>query len=163
MLPLYKALARPHLEFAVQLCSPHYLGDIEKIEKVQRKASKMIPNLRNKRYQERLKDLELITLEQRRLRGQLIETFKYLKGITRATPEGLFDLDANVRTRTNGLKLRTRASRTTVKNKFFPTTIVSTWNNLPENVVTARTLNTFKARLDTHWTSNAPTLQLTHR
>ena len=122
----------------------------------------MIPSLRNKIYQERLNNLELITLEQRRLRGQLIETFKYLKGITRASPVGLFDLDVNGRTRSNGQKLQTRASRTTVKNKFYPTAIVSIWNNLPENVVTANTVNTFKNRLDKHWTTNAPTLQLAH-
>ena len=162
VLPLYKALVRPHLEFAVQLWSPHYHGDIEKMEKVQRKATKMIPCLRNKRYLERLEELELTTLEQRRLRGQLIETFKYLRGFTRANPAGLFDLDDNGRTRNNGQKLKIRASRTTIKQKFYPTTIVSSWNNLPANVVGANSVNTFKNRLDEYWTINAPTLQLAH-
>ena len=78
MLPLCKSLVRPHLECAVQFWSPHLHRDIDKMEKVQRKATKMIPEFRNHSYQQRLKDLKLISLVQRRLRGQLIEMFKYL-------------------------------------------------------------------------------------
>ena len=160
MLPLYKALVRSHLEFAVQLWPPHYHGYIEKMEKVQRKATKMITGPRNKRYHEGLGELELVNLEQRRLRGQLIETFKYVKGFTWANPTGLFDLDNNGRTHNNGHKLQTRVKRTTIKQKFYPTAMVFTWNNLPANVVGANSVNIFKNRLDEFWTNNAPTLQL---
>ena len=72
MLPLYKSLVRPHLEYAVQFWSPHLRTDIDKMERVQRRATKIIPKIRNHSYQQRLKDLKLISLVQRRLRGQLI-------------------------------------------------------------------------------------------
>ena len=78
MLLLNKSLVRPRLEYAVQFWSPHLQRDIIKTEKVQRKASKMIPEIRNNSNSQRLKDLNLISFEQRRVRGQLIEVFKYL-------------------------------------------------------------------------------------
>ncbi|KAF2351633.1 hypothetical protein FHG87_017614 [Trinorchestia longiramus] len=92
-------LVRPHLEYAVQLWSPTLRRDINKMGKIQRKATKLIPELRNLSYKRRLQQLELISLEQRRLRGQLIETYKYLNGLNHVTLEALFQRDNNVRTR----------------------------------------------------------------
>ncbi|KAF2348793.1 hypothetical protein FHG87_020451 [Trinorchestia longiramus] len=82
------------------------------MEKIQRKATKMIPELRNLSYERRLQRLELISLEQRTLRGQLIETFKYLNDLNNVTLEGLFERDGNVRTRNNGQKLLLRNFKT---------------------------------------------------
>ena len=93
ILPLYKSLVRPHLEYAVQLFwSPHLRRDVDKIEKVQRRATKMIPEIRNLSYNQRIKDRDLISLVQRRLRGQLIEVFKYLNGFTTAKCKRAFRL-----------------------------------------------------------------------
>ena len=78
ILPLYKSLVRPHLEHAAQFWSPNLRRDIDKIEKIQRRATKMIPEIRNHVYHQRIQDLDLISLVQRRLLGQLIEVFKYL-------------------------------------------------------------------------------------
>ena len=105
MLPLYKSLVRPHLEYAVQFWSPHSCRDIDKMERVQRKATKMIPEIRNHSYRQWLKDLELISLVQRRLRGQLIDVFKYLNRFNSVCKKGLFDYNFNYRTRNNGKKL----------------------------------------------------------
>ncbi|KAF2353570.1 Reverse transcriptase domain [Trinorchestia longiramus] len=69
ILPLYKALVWPHLEYAVQLWSPTLRKDINKMEKIQRKATKIIQKLRNLSYERRLQRLEHISPEQRRLRG----------------------------------------------------------------------------------------------
>ena len=99
MLLLNKSLVRPHLEYPVQIWSPHIQRDIIKTDKVQRKASKMIPEITNNSYSQRLKHLNLISFEQRRLRGQLIEVFKYLKRLNNTTARGLFDCDFNDRTR----------------------------------------------------------------
>ncbi|KAF2343866.1 hypothetical protein FHG87_025378, partial [Trinorchestia longiramus] len=91
------------------------------MEKIQRKATKMIPELRNLSYERRLQHLELISLEQKRLRGQLIETFKYLNGLNNVTLEGLFERDGNVRkTRNNGQKLLLRNFKTSQAMNFFP-------------------------------------------
>ena len=67
ILPLYKSIVRPHLEHAVQFWSPHLRRDINKIEKIQRRATKIIPEIRNHSYHQLIQDLDLISLVQRRL------------------------------------------------------------------------------------------------
>ena len=156
MLPMYTSLVRPHLEFAIQFWSPHLRGDINKMERIQHRATKMIPELRFKTYPQRLEELKLISLERRRLRGQLIETYKYLNGFTKASPEGLFDRDPNQRNRNNGQKLQLKPFRTSVAENFFPIKIPTIWNRLPYDVVNCNTVNTFKNRLDKHWETNPP-------
>ncbi|KAF2350097.1 hypothetical protein FHG87_019145 [Trinorchestia longiramus] len=109
-----------------------------------------------------LQRLELKSLEQRRLRGQIIETFKYLNGLNNVTLEGLFERDGNVRTRNNGQKLLLRNFKTSQAMNFFPVKIAVTWNQLPENIVSAGTVNTFKNRLDKFWITNPPVLNPTN-
>ena len=123
MLPLYKSLVRPHLQFAVQFWSPHLRKVIDNIERVQIKATKMIPEIMNHSYQQRLKDLELI---QRRLRMELIEVFKYLSRCNSGSPIGLFDYDVNDITRNNGKKLIVKRFNTSVAHHFFPINITTT-------------------------------------
>ena len=79
------------------------------MERVQRKATKMIPGIRNPSYHQRLKDLELISLVQRRLRGELIEVFKYLNRFNNISSRGLFDYDYNDITINNGKKINSKA------------------------------------------------------
>ena len=78
--PLYKAIVRPHLEYCIQAWSPYVRKDIDMLDKIQRRAPKLIPGLRDLRYEERLKKYGLTTLETRRLRGDQIEVFKILNG-----------------------------------------------------------------------------------
>ena len=79
-LALYKAIVRPHLEYCIQAWSPYLRKDIYILEKIQRRATELIPGLRDLRYEERLKECGLTTLETRRLRGDQIEVFKMLNG-----------------------------------------------------------------------------------
>ena len=116
----------------------------------------MIPEIRSHNYQQRLKDLRLISPVQRRLRGQLIEVFKYLNRFNNASPMCLFDYYFNDRTRNNGKKLIVKRFNTSVAQHFFPINITTTWNALSYDVVNSGTVNTFKNHLDAHWENNPP-------
>ena len=86
MLKLYKVFVRPHLEYCVQAWSPYLKKNIELIEKVQHRFTKMMPGLSVVSYEVRLSWLKLTTLETRRVRGDLIQAFKIIKGIDELDP-----------------------------------------------------------------------------
>ncbi|GAB0179331.1 hypothetical protein GRJ2_000398400 [Grus japonensis] len=130
ILPLYSILVRPHLEYCVQL-------NMELLERVQRRAMKMIREL------EHLSDEE-----KRRLQGDLIAAFQYQKGACRKAGEGLFARAWSDRMRDNGFKLKESRFRLDIRKKFFTVRVVRHWNRLPREAVEAPSLEVFKARLD---------------
>ena len=79
-IPLYKAIVRPHLEYFIQAWRPYRKKDIDRLERIRRRATKFIPERRDISYEERLKEYSLTTLETRRLIGDLIEVFKIVNG-----------------------------------------------------------------------------------
>ena len=101
----YKTIVRLHVEYCIQAWRPYCKKDTDMLERIQRRATKMIPKLRNISYEMRLKERGLTTLETRRLRGDQIEVFKLLNGY------GHFDRNIFVlvkegrRTRGHGLTL----------------------------------------------------------
>ena len=148
IIPLYKSLVRPHLEFAVQFWAPYLVKDINTLEAIQHRATKLIPSLRNKPYLERIKELDLFSLSKRRLRGKLIECFKTLKGFNNIDASKLFTVITESKTRGNGIKLQGTTAKLDSTKNFFTFSVISEWNKLPENVVESSSINMFKRRLD---------------
>ena len=149
---LYNAYVRPQMEYCVQAWSPGLVRDIQCLERVQRRATKLVRGMRNKSYEDRLKALGMNSHEKRRLRGDLIETYKILTGKEKIDMEGFFQFaDRDHGLRGHGLKLFVQRARTETRRRFFSHRVVSEWNRLPQRVVEATSTNCFKNRLDSYW------------
>ena len=148
---LYKSLVRPHLEYGNVIWSPHTKKDQLEIEKVQRRATRMIPSLRGLTYEERLRRLHLPSLCHRRRRGDMIQVYKIINGLDRLETSTFFELQTTSTTRGHSQKFYKRKCRLDIRKYSFSYRIVNDWNSLPTTAIESKTLNTFKTHLDRFW------------
>ena len=152
---LYKTMVRTHLDYASSVWSPYKIKHIEMIENVQRRCTRQLPYLKDLSYPERLKKLNLPTLAYRRLRGDMIETYKIIQGIYDKESASFLKMWTDIAQRDIGrghdMRLYLQRSIKPVRKNSFGVRIVNIWNNLPENVVNSPNVNIFKNRLDKHW------------
>jgi len=147
---LYQAMVRPHLEYGNIIWHPRFKCDAQAVEKVQRRATKLVPSIKDLSYEDRLQHLKLPSLQHRRLRGDLIQVFKIFKGLDRVDPDIFFSRPRTDTTRGHEYKLFKKHCKLDVRRNTFSHRIVNSWNNLSERVVQSPSLNCFKSRLDKH-------------
>ena len=150
---LYSTLVRPIIEYSNVIWAPHLRKHINMMEAVQRRATRMVPNLKNLNYHERLKKLNLYSLAYRRRRGDLIQVFKLMHSIDNVDYSYLFEIN-NTTTRGHKLKLKKQFCKTNCRKYSFSQRVINDWNSLPQSVVQISNLNTFKTEIDNFFAIN---------
>ena len=161
LVPLYKTFVRPKLEFAVQAWSPWQEGDKKVLEKVQERMIRMLSDVRGKSHEEKLRDVGLTTLTERRMRGDAIETFKTLKGFNRVDKNKWFQIEKEdtrpTRRNTEITEegevrkenvLVEEAARLETRRNFYNVRAARTWNSIPDKVRNKTSINAFKTAYD---------------
>ena len=147
ILLLYSALVGPHLEYCIQMWSPQHRRDMDLLEHIQRKATKMIQRVECLFYEDRLRELGLLNLEKRRLQGDLRAAFHFLKGGCKKEGDRLFSRVCCDGTRRNNFKLKDGRFRLDIRKMIFTVMVVRHSNRLPREVMAAPSLEIFKVRL----------------
>ncbi|CAF0732558.1 unnamed protein product [Brachionus calyciflorus] len=155
---LYKALVRPHLEYAISSWSPYSIKDVKELEKVQRRATRLTPQLRGLSSPDRLSKMGLSNLQTRRQRGDLIQMFKIVNNFEKVD---LINCGyVNAQNRKYNLRSHNKSIRREKMRYFQPrfnflnNRVTALWNKLPIDIVNTQSLNSFKAKLDVWMESN---------
>ena len=149
--PLYKSLVRPILEYCSTIWNPLLLTDGIEIEKVQRRATKLVPGISNFSYQNRLRYLNLDSLQFRRRRADLIQVFKIINGIDTLDRSNFFEFNQISITRGHRFKLLKPRARLNVRKNFFSHRVINDWNALSSKTISCSSINSFKEALSKEW------------
>ena len=151
---LFKTYVRPHLEYCSASWSPWTLGDIAVLEAVQRRAVKAVTNLKTKTYEDKLTELGLDSLLDRRKRGDLIQIYEMCSGKVNIKPEIWFTMcnqrngAATTRRQGGHFNVEPPTWNGEIRRNFWSVRVCEDWNDLPDSVKQAETENCFKNRLD---------------
>ena len=148
---IYKTMVRSHIDYCCSVWAPYKKGDIEALEKVQKRATKILPALKHLNYIDRLKACELTTLHYRQIRGDMIETYKIVTGKYDNGITPTLAMSDICITRGNDLRLYKPRFKYDMRKFYFTNRVVDHWNSLPNRVVTAGNTKLFKKRLDQYW------------
>jgi hypothetical protein len=163
---LYKSLIRPHLEYATPAWSPHLKRDKDKLENVQRRSTKIVPELKHLTYEQRLTHLKLPTLHYRRLRSDLLLLYKLTHSKTHMDTKthctsckhncDMLTPSLSKHSRPHNLKYQIQ-HHTGIRNRFYTTRTLPTWNKLKHTTVNAASINIFKTQLESDPAMPEPT------
>ena len=148
LLLLYKGLIRPTLEYGNVIWAPFLKRQSSEIEKIQRRATKLIPELKDKPYEERLRLLKLPSLKARRTRGDLIQCYKIFRQIDDIDINSLFSPAKSQSTRNNTDKIFIKFSKLNIRKYCFTNRVAPIWNSLPAEIKNAPSTNSFKTHID---------------
>ena len=141
IVPLYEAIVRPHLEYCIQVWRSYRKKDIDDLERIKRRATKMIPELRDLSYESRLLQCGLTILETSRLRGDQIEVFKIVNGYENFDRNMFFKLKEGSRTSGHKAALVKEQCKLDMRKYSFSQRVINEWNKLPNDCVNASTVN----------------------
>ena len=147
LITAYKSYILPLVEYCSPVWSPHSVQDILLVESVQRSYTKRITGLQYKSYVDRLKFLNIISLELRRLHSDLTFCYKLFNGHIAGSPADYGLTLSNRKSRGNSYKLNINISRIDARKHFFASRICEPWNSLPDYVVLDNSIKSFKRQL----------------
>ena len=145
---LYKSLVRPHLEYANVIWAPKFKRQSAAIERVQRRATRLLPEVRELTYESRMRYLNLPSLKYRRFRGDLLQTFKIMNKIDDLNTSDFYSFSSECRTRCANEKVFINRCCTNTKLHCFSHRTARQWNNISSNTRNAKNINEFKNLLD---------------
>jgi len=152
-LNLYKQYVRPHLEFAVPAWAPWTQADVQCLEHVQERAVKAISGLKGTTYEEKLVEVGLPSLKDRRTEFDMVQTFKLVNNVDTDNSDKWFERSDNRRLTRNGGgtdNLVVKRSRHEFRKNFFTVRVIEGWNRLPNAVKEAWTVHGFKSLYRRH-------------
>uniref|UniRef100_A0A0X3PTK8 Reverse transcriptase domain-containing protein n=1 Tax=Schistocephalus solidus TaxID=70667 RepID=A0A0X3PTK8_SCHSO len=146
---VFGTFIRPVLEYCVQAWRPWTKHDYALLEKVQRRATKLVSGLECLPYEGRLERLKIFPLSYRQYRGDMILVFKLVRGVDCALQmANFFELANMTSLRGHQYKLKRNHAKLEVRANFFSQRVIDEWNKLPASVVQAESVEMFKRRLD---------------
>jgi hypothetical protein len=157
---LYAQYVRPHLEFASPAWSPWTEMDKAVLEKIQRRAVSMVSGLKGNTYEDKLRELGMLTLEERRHQADMAQTFKIIRGVDKVNSDSWFQMvdQAGRATRSTDdpLNVRPKATRLEIRKKIFSSRVTESWNKIPSYVKNVKTVSGFKRSYKKHRELVAP-------
>ena len=152
LIPLFKTLVRPILEYGNTVWYNKIKKNTTLIEQVQRKFTKHVQGIENLNYEERLRKIKLPSLEYRQFRGDLIQVFKITHGYyDKSSTKSLFSYSNDRRMRGHNYKIIKQSINKSQYSNFFTNRVVNPWNKLPFGIVNAKSINEFKNKVDKHF------------
>ena len=145
---IFTALVRPHLEYGAAIWNPFLKKDINSIESVQRRATKSVPECKHLNYEDRLKLIQLPTLEYRRHRGDIIQYYKINKQFNKVNWFTKPNISSHGYSTRHHNTITREINKSNVRFNFFTNRIVERWNEIPATIRETDNINAFKNNYD---------------